>query len=94
MLFDFREERFLDPIHRGMNFYILSQTNWWLGTAMQYGDASAAARTYEPQALLPRTTFANAMSLLKFYQYTGDKDSWIMCPSLYNGCKRTCCLNQ
>ncbi|HWI92553.1 MAG TPA: pectate lyase [Flavisolibacter sp.] len=68
------EERFLDPIYRGMNFYVISQTKNG-GWAQQYNMEMrpAGARTYEPSALLPKTTFANAMLLLKFYEYTGDK---------------------
>jgi hypothetical protein len=31
------------------------------------------ARTYEPKALLPSTTYANAMLLLEFYKITGNK---------------------
>ena len=69
------EERFLDPIRRGMNFYMISQTKaggWGQQYDMQMHPAGA--RTYEPAALLPKTTFANAMLLLKFYEYTGDKN--------------------
>ncbi|MEI6946362.1 pectate lyase [Paraflavisolibacter sp. H34] len=68
------EERFLEPIHRGMNFYVLSQTGSG-GWAQQYDGQlkPAGARTYEPAALLPRTTFGNALLLLRFYQYTGDR---------------------
>jgi PelA/Pel-15E family pectate lyase len=68
------EERFLDPIYRGMNFYMLSQTGSG-GWAQQYDLQlqPAGARTYEPKALLPRTTYSNAMMLLKFYEYTGDR---------------------
>jgi PelA/Pel-15E family pectate lyase len=68
------EERFLDAIYRGMDFYILSQTKsggWGQQYDMQM--RPAGARSYEPAALLPKTTYANAMLLLKFYQYTGDK---------------------
>jgi hypothetical protein len=68
------EERFLDPIRRGMNFYITSQdsSGGW-GDQLNMSLETAGARTYEPKALLPGTTFENAMSLLTFYQYTGDK---------------------
>lgn len=67
------EERLLDPIRRGMYFYIISQDSSG-GWAQQLNMAlePEGARTYEPKALLPRTTFANAMLLIKFYQYTGD----------------------
>lgn len=68
------EERFLEPIYRGMNFYVISQTKNG-GWAQQYdmNMHPASARTYEPAALLPKTTFANAMLLLKFYEYTGER---------------------
>ncbi len=66
-------ERFLKPIHRGMDFYLLSQHESG-GWAQQYDMEMkpAWARTYEPDALLPGTTFANAMLLLEFYKITGD----------------------
>ena len=68
------EERFLDPINRGMNFYLLTQqaNGAW---AQQYSlDLEpAGARTYEPAALLPRATSGNALLLIKFYEYTGDR---------------------
>ena len=66
-------ERFLDPIHRGMNFYLKSQHESG-GWAQQYDMEMnpAGARSYEPKALLPGTTFENAMLLLEYYQITGD----------------------
>jgi len=68
------EERFLDPISRGMNFYLVSQDacGAW-GQQLTMDLEHTGARTYEPSAYLPGTTFDNAMLLLKFYQYTGDK---------------------
>ena len=68
------EARYLDPIHRGMEFYILSQDS--CGGWAQQLDLDlkiAGARSYEPAALLPRQTFENAMLLLRFYQITGDE---------------------
>lgn len=68
------EERFLEPIQRGMNFYLLSQDTcgaWAQQLNMKM--EAAGARTYEPIAFLPSTTCENALLLLKFYQYTGDK---------------------
>jgi PelA/Pel-15E family pectate lyase len=66
-------ERLLEPIHRGMNFYLLSQHESG-GWAQQYDlDLNSAwARSYEPESLLPSTTFENAMLLLEFYKITGD----------------------
>lgn len=68
------EERLLDPIYRGMNFYLLAQDECgaW-GQQLDMGMQTAGARTYEPAAFMPSTTFTNAMLLLKFYQYTGDR---------------------
>jgi hypothetical protein len=57
-----------------MNFYVISQHGsggWGQQYNMQLEPASA--RTYEPAALLPRTTFGNAFLLLRFYQFTGDR---------------------
>lgn len=68
------EERFLDPIRRGMNFYLISQdsSGGW-ADQLNMSLEAAGARTYEPKSLMPQTTFENAMALLTFYQYTGDK---------------------
>ncbi len=68
------EQRFLDPIMRGMNFYLISQdgSGGW-GQQMDMNLQTAGARTYEPKALLPRNTAAIVMQLLNFYQFTGDR---------------------
>ena len=68
------EERFLEPIQRGMNFYIISQDGCgaW-GQQLNLNLEVAGARTYEPAAFLPGATFENAMLCLKFYELTGDK---------------------
>jgi hypothetical protein len=57
-----------------MNFYLVSQDacGAW-GQQLTLDLEHTGARTYEPSAYLPGTTFDNAMLLLKFYQYTGDK---------------------
>lgn len=75
------EERFLDPIRRGMNFYLVSQdgSGGW-GQQLDMNLQTSGARTYEPAALLPSTTFENAMLLLKFYEYTGDKKFLVHVP--------------
>lgn len=75
------EERFLDPIRRGMNFYLTSQDGCgaW-GQQLTVNLETAGARTYEPAAFLPSTTCENAMLLLKFYQYTGDKKFLVHVP--------------
>ena len=68
------EERFLNPIYHGMNFYLISQDGCgaW-GQQLDMNMQTTGARTYEPAAFMPSTTFSNAMLLLKFYQYTGDR---------------------
>ncbi len=68
------QEKFLDPIQRGMNFYLISQhgSGGW-AQQLTLDMEPAGARTYEPKALLPSTTYGNAMLLMKFYQYTGDR---------------------
>ena len=66
--------RFPDPIRRGMDFYFISQqANGAWGQQYNMQMEVAGARTYEPAAYLPRTTFWNSLLLLKFYQYTGDR---------------------
>jgi len=68
------EQRFLDPINRGMNFYLMSQSkNGAWGQQYTMKMEVAGARTYEPAAYLPRTTLSNSLLLLRFYQYTGDR---------------------
>lgn len=68
------QQRFLDPINRGMNFYLISQArNGAWGQQYTMKMEVAGARTYEPAAYLPRTTFWNSLVLLRFYQYTGDR---------------------
>jgi PelA/Pel-15E family pectate lyase len=68
------EQRFLDPIKRGMNFYLISQdgSGGW-GQQMDMNLEIAGARTYEPKALLSRNTAAIVLQLLEFYQFTGDR---------------------
>lgn len=68
------QERLLDPIMRGMNFYIMSQdsSGGW-GQQLDMTLEATGARTYEPKALLPGATFENAMYLLTYYQYTGNR---------------------
>lgn len=68
------EPRFLDPIERGMDFYLKSQDKCgaW-GQQLDMDLNVAGARTYEPACFLPSTTCSNAMLLLRFYQYTGDE---------------------
>lgn len=67
------DDKYLEPIKKGMQFYILSQDTCgaW-GQQLTMDLKVAGARTYEPAAFLPSTTCENAFLLLKFYQYTGD----------------------
>lgn len=70
------EERLLDPIHRAMNFFLITQQgNPQGGWAEQYDMnlRPAHARTYEPAGLMPGATFRIAMRMLDFYKYTGDR---------------------
>ncbi len=62
-----------DPIRRGMDFFLLSQHESG-GWAQQYDMdmKPAAARSYEPRALLPGTTAKNITLLLRFSELTGD----------------------
>jgi PelA/Pel-15E family pectate lyase len=67
------EERFLDPIMRGMNFMLIAQqANGAWGSQYNMELEPAGARTYEPKAYSTDITFENAFILLRFYQYTGD----------------------
>lgn len=73
--------RMEEPIRRGMSFYVLSQhpTGGW-GQQYDKDLEVAGARSYEPVALLPQTTFENAMLLLQFYEYTGDEKFLLAVP--------------
>ena len=69
------EERFLDPIYRGMNFYIITQQGKpQAGWGQQYTMdlKPAGARTYEPNAIMPGYTQAHIRLLMKFYRLTGE----------------------
>jgi PelA/Pel-15E family pectate lyase len=69
------DQRLLDPIARGMNFFLISQQGAPNpGWALQYtlDLKPAAARTYEPLALATHTTTSNLEHLLTFYELTGD----------------------
>jgi PelA/Pel-15E family pectate lyase len=68
------EKRFLDPINKGMNFYLLAQgKNGAWGQQYNMKMQVSGARTYEPAACLPSYTLNNCLLLLRFYQYTGDR---------------------
>jgi len=67
-------EDYTDAITRGMDFYLMTQHSSG-GWAQQYDmDLNpAGARSYEPLALLPSTTYKNAILLLRFYELTGNR---------------------
>lgn len=70
------DQRFLDPIRRGMNFYLITQQgNPQGGWGQQYNmDLQVAhARSYEPPALMPAFTNTHVLLLMKYYQLTGDR---------------------
>ena len=70
------ENRFLDPIRRGMYFYKLTQgAPPQAGWGQQYNmDLKlAAARTYEPASYDPQYTARHIEILIKFYKLTGDR---------------------
>jgi PelA/Pel-15E family pectate lyase len=70
------DERVLDAITRGMNFFVVSQQGEpSAGWALQYttDGKPAAARTYEPLALATHTTASNIGRLIEFFELTGDR---------------------
>ncbi|HOO98222.1 MAG TPA: pectate lyase [Bacteroidales bacterium] len=68
------QQRLLDPIMRGMSFYIISQdsSGGW-GQQLNMNLETVGARTYEPKALLPGATYENAMYCITWYRYTGNR---------------------
>lgn len=49
---------------------------------------ATGARTYEPKALLPRATYENAMYLMTYYRYTGDRKFLARIPDAINWLER------
>lgn len=70
------DPRVLDPIYRAMNSYIVTQQGEpQPGWGLQYTPLDlkpAAARSYEPAALVTHTTAQNIDQLMNFYELTGD----------------------
>jgi len=69
------EQRFLDPILKGMNFYLITQQGPpQAGWAQQYTMdlKPSGARTYEPNGILPGYTAAHIRLLIRFYRLTGE----------------------
>jgi len=70
------DESFLEPIQRGMNFYLLTQQAApQAGWGQQYNMKlePVGARTYEPDAIMPGYTRAHVNLLMRFYKLTGDR---------------------
>ncbi|MEX2404435.1 MAG: pectate lyase, partial [Balneolales bacterium] len=81
------QQRLLDPIQRGMEFYLASlQGNPQRGWGAQHGMdlKPAQARTFEPVALAPSYTLNNAMHLIRFYEWTGDRKFIAPIPDILN----------
>lgn len=81
------QQRLLDPIQRGMEFYLASlQSNPQRGWGAQHGMdlKPAQARTFEPAALAPSYTLNNAMHLIRFYEWTGDRKFIAPIPDILN----------
>lgn len=75
------EQRFLEPILKGMNFYILVQgKNGAWGQQYNMKMQVSGARTYEPAAYVPSYTLNNCLLCLRFYQYTGDRKFLVHIP--------------
>jgi PelA/Pel-15E family pectate lyase len=69
------DQRLLDPIVRGMNFFLVTQQGpEQPGWSLQYtlDLQPAAARTYEPLALATHTTASNVGHLISFFLLTGE----------------------
>ena len=69
------DERLLDPITRGMNFFLTAQQGppqpgWGLQYTLDV--RPAGARTYEPNSLATHTTATNIGHMITFYELTGD----------------------
>lgn len=80
------DDRFLEPIHRSMNFYLQSlQPNPQVGWSLQYSIdlKPAGARTYEPKSLDPQLSLRNVESLMLFYQLTGEKKYFKRIPEVF-----------
>ena len=70
------QERFLDPIIRGMNFYLITQQGSpQAGWGLQYNMLIEPdhARSFEPASLNTSQTRDHILKLIKFYQWTGDR---------------------
>lgn len=70
------EERLLEPIQRGMNFYIITQqASPQAGWGQQYNLSLQPdhARSFEPAALCTWQTYENILLMIHFYRLTGDR---------------------
>jgi PelA/Pel-15E family pectate lyase len=69
------DQRLLDAITRGMNFFLTAQQGPpQPGWSLQYtlDVRPAAARSYEPLSLATHTTATNIAHMISFYELTGD----------------------
>ena len=69
------DKRVIDPIIRAMNVFLVTQQGppqpgWGLQYTLDL--KPAAARSYEPLALVTHTTAANVKQLMNFYRLTGE----------------------
>ena len=87
------DQRLLDPITRGMSFFLVSQQGAPNpGWALQYtlDLKPAAARTYEPLSLATHTTASNLEHLITFYELTGDTRYLARVPEAHRLARATC----
>lgn len=85
------DERFLDPIRRGMNFYLITQQgNLQPGWSQQHDMKldPASGRSYEPAALSTRRSYDNGFALMQFYELTGDRKFLARIPDLIDWLER------
>jgi PelA/Pel-15E family pectate lyase len=81
------QERFLDPIRRGMNVFVVTQQPApQAGWALQYSlDLKpAGARTYEPKALATHGSLEIIRWLMEFYRWTSDKKFLARIPEAFD----------
>jgi hypothetical protein len=81
------DERLLDAITRGMNFFLTAQQGPpQPGWSLQYSldVRPAAARTYEPLSLATHTTATNIAHMISFYELTGDSKYIARVPDALN----------
>lgn len=86
------EERFLDPIRRGMNFFIIAQQGNPQGGWARHLDENlepAFGRPFEPAGISTRLTATHIRIMLRFYQYTGDRKFLARIPDAIDWLRRS-----